>query len=219
MDTESPEAVNDHERARPWWLPGDDLAPNTRRWVIPIAPIQRSAIDTARTHSLALAAQPKPLPDGRGLRDVRALLCEVVQRRRCTAADLRTELEAAPRQGTGLARRAVVDIEVGCRSAPECELRDLVRSSRVLPEPRWNQPLPGNPSLIPDACWPEARLVVEVNSWQWHRFGNAAEDTERRHALYAALGWTVLPISPYRLRYDRAAVRRELVAAYHAGRR
>jgi hypothetical protein len=44
-----------------------------------------------------------------------------------------------------------------------------------------------------------------------------AGGTERRHALYAALGWTVLPVSPHRLRHDAAAVRREVVAAYREG--
>ncbi|MGH8776954.1 MAG: hypothetical protein ACRDWI_17985 [Jiangellaceae bacterium] len=57
---------------------------------------------------------------------------------------------------------------------------------------------------------------MEVNSVEWHRFGKAAEATERRHALYAALGWRVFPVSPYRLRHDAAGVRKELVAAYRA---
>ncbi len=215
MDTCSPGAVEDQERARPWWLSGDELAPSARRWILPIAPIQRSAIDAAR--GLSQASAENRQEHRRVLRDVRALLCEVVQRRRCTVADLRTELEAAARAGTAPARVAIGDIEVGCRSAPECEFRDLVRSSRLLPEPLWNQPLPGCGFLHPDACWPEARLVVEVNSWEWHGYGNAPEETERRHALYASLGWTVLPISPYRLRTERSAVLCEVVAAYCAG--
>jgi hypothetical protein len=188
-----------------------------RRWIIPMAPAERAVIDAARSHSLALTHRVEPWRRERALRDVRALLSEVVQRGRCRVDDLRAELDLAARGGTAFIRRAVEDIEVGCRSAPECEFRDVVKSTRDLPQPRWNRPLPGYPTLIPDACWPEARLVVEVNSWEWHRFGNAPEDTERRHALYASLGWTVLPVSPHRLRNDAAAVRRELVAAYRVG--
>jgi hypothetical protein len=217
MDTSSPGAADDHDNARPWWLPGDDLAPMARRWIIPMAPAERAVIDAARSHSLALTHRVEPWRRERALRDVRALLSEVVQRGRCRVDDLRAELDLAARGGTAFIRRAVEDIEVGCRSAPECEFRDVVKSTRDLPQPRWNRPLPGYPTLIPDACWPEARLVVEVNSWEWHRFGNAPEDTERRHALYASLGWTVLPVSPHRLRNDAAAVRRELVAAYRVG--
>ena len=72
-------------------------------------------------------------------------------------------------------------------------------------------------SYVADFLCAEARLVVEVNSWEWHGYGNAPEETERRHALYASLGWTVLPISPYRLRTERSAVLCEVVAAYCAG--
>lgn len=51
------------------------------------------------------------------------------------------------------------DIDAGCRSAPECELRDLVRTSRLLPEPRWNQPLPGYRGVHPDAVLREIEMA------------------------------------------------------------
>lgn len=44
--------------------------------------------------------------------------------------------------GSALPRRALEDIVAGCRSAPECELRDMVLGSTILPEPAWNTPLP-----------------------------------------------------------------------------
>lgn len=103
----------------------------------------------------------------------------------CRPGQLLTELRERNSRGTAHARRALEDIAAGCRSAPECELRDLIRGSRVLPEPRWNEPLPGDPRPIPDVCWPEARRVVEVDSRSWHGFGNAPEHTERRRALLA----------------------------------
>jgi len=96
-------------------------------------------------------------------------------------------------------------------------VRDLVSRSRVLPEPRWNQPLPNYPRLVPDACWPEARLVVEVDSRSWHGFGDAPERTERRRALLAELGWRVLPIAPARIRREPEAALMEIEAAYVAG--
>ncbi len=125
--------------------------------------------------------------------------------------------EAAPRRGRALARQVLDDLAAGCRSAPECELRDVVRASRVLPPPRLNKPLPGVRGMLPDACWPEARLVIEVDSRSWHGFGDAPERTERRRARYAALGWTVLPVSPARLRAEPGAVLRQIEAAYLAG--
>ncbi|HEY9377072.1 MAG TPA: hypothetical protein VIQ02_08270 [Jiangellaceae bacterium] len=219
IDTSSPGAAADHATASPWWVPGDPLAPSTRRWTIPIAPAARAAIDAVRFHCLALATAGNldAFRRHRLLQDVRALLCEVVQRRHCSVDDLLAELAAAPQPGTALAHRALDDVIAGCRSTAECDLRDVIRPTPALPEPRWNQPLPGFPSLFPDACWPEARLVVEVDSVEWHQFGDAPEKTARRHALYAALGWRVFPVSPHRLRNDGAQVRRELVAAYRSG--
>ena len=151
----------------------------------------------------------------RSLQDVRAMLCEPVQLGLISPDDLVAAVAEGRRAGTALTRRALQDIAAGCRSAPECELRDLVLSSRLLPEPRWNQPLPGHGRGVPtpDACWPEARLVVEVDSVEWHRLGDAPEKTERRRARYAALGWRVLPVSPRRLREQPMAVLCEIEAA------
>lgn len=152
-----------------------------------------------------------------GLRAVRATLCEVVQRGLATPAEL---VETATRihKHKDQVRQALADIVAGCRSAPECELRDLVASSDVLPQPAWNQPLADDPSVHPDGCWAEARLVVEVDSVEWHRFGDRPEQTERRRARYAALGYRVIPVSPRRLREEPQAVLAEIEAAYLSGR-
>jgi hypothetical protein len=204
----------------------DELAGAARRWNIPMAPLPRAAMDAARIlRTRAIAEYGGGLPKlvrRTLLRDTRALLCEVVQRRRCTTADLLAELAAGPRRGTAIARLALDDVDAGCHSAPECELRDLIKRSRVLPEPRWNRPLPGlaadaRPMIRPDACWPEARLVVEVNSVAWHRIGAGPERTEARQARLAALGWRVLPVSPHRIRTAPHEVRREIESAYRAG--
>lgn len=174
--------------------------------VVRLAPPARAVVDTV-VHAR------RPLD----LRDTRALMCEVVQRRSATVAELRTEVDAAPRRGGAPARQGIEDIVAGCRSAPECELRDLVLTSRLLPEPRWNRALPGQRGIVPDACWPQARLVVEVDSQSFHGFGDAPRRTEERRARYAALGWRVLPVSPARLRSEPQAVLREIEAAYLAG--
>ncbi|HEY9379378.1 MAG TPA: hypothetical protein VIQ02_20050 [Jiangellaceae bacterium] len=98
-------------------------------------------------------------------------------------------------------------------------MRDLVSTSMVLDEPAWNQPLPepNGSDLRPDAQWKRARLALEVDSIEWHRYGDSVEATERRRARYAALGWTVLPVSPRRIREEPAAVLAEIEAAFLAG--
>lgn len=203
---------------------GDPLTDKARPWTIRIAPAARAVMDTVRFRRLelldALDGAPSVRPALRLLQDTRALLCEFVQRRRGTIADLAAELEAAPRAGTATARRAMDDVLAGCRSAPECELRDLFRKSTVLPEPRWNKPLPGyrpppgEPLIYPDACLSEARLVIEVNSTQWHKIGHGPENTDRRLAYYAELGWLVIPLSPRRIRTEPANVLRQIESAY-----
>lgn len=170
---------------------------------LPLVPPDRAVVDTCRELT--------------SLRNVRALLCEVVQRGLATCAELAEVLDSGPSAGGRLPRRALADATAGCRSAPECELRDLVLSSRILPEALWNEPLPGGANLLPDACWPQARLVVEIDSAEWHRLGEAPERTERRRARLAALGWRVIPVSPRRLREEPGEVLREIEAAYLAG--
>jgi hypothetical protein len=171
----------------------------------PCAPPDRAAIDACRDES--------------SLRTVRAMLCEIVQRGLTTSEHLVETLAAGRTAGSALARRAVDDVVAGCRSAPECELRDLFATSTILGEARWNQPLPDarGEDLRPDACLDAARLVVEVESIEWHRFGEAPELTERRRARLAALGWTVLPVSPRRIREEPQAVLSQIESAYLAG--
>ncbi|PZF83517.1 hypothetical protein [Jiangella anatolica] len=174
---------------------------------IPVAPPARAVVDTCRGML--------------SLRAVRALLCEAVQSGLTTREQLAGAVGDARWPGSALVRLALGDVEVGCRSAPECELRDLVRTSLVLDEPLWNRPLPEETAgqLIPDAHWRDARVVVEVDSSEWHRLGDGPERTERRRARYAALGWTVVPVSPWRLRHEARTVLAQIEAALQSSRR
>ncbi len=202
-------------------LPGaDELTEGAARWTIPVAPLARAAMDAVRFRDQSLRDSSGKIAKSvrrRLIQDTRALLCETVQRRRVTERALLAELDRGPRSNSAVARLAMLDIVAGCRSAPECELRDLIRRSLILPEPRWNKPLPGYPKIHPDACWPAARLVAEVNSKEWHRFGDDIERTEQRHARYAELGWRVVSVSPYRIRNEPDAVRKQLERAYLVG--
>lgn len=151
------------------------------------------------------------------LRDVRAVVCECVQRGRTTPQRLEAELGRFPTRGSRLARRAIDDALLGSRSAPECELHDILARSRLLPAPQRNVALPDVAGIVPDAWWLEARLIVEVDSVEHHQLGLGPEYTQRRHAALAAAGWVVLPISPRRIREDPQGVLREIEAAYLAG--
>lgn len=149
----------------------------------------------------------------RSLREVRAMLAEVVQRRLTTVERLEAALGPGP-SGSRLARRVVADLAAGCRSAPEMELRALLgRRPRLARGACWNHriALPGG-WVVADVCWPQARLVVEVDSVEHHGFGDRPEYTSRRRAALVAAGWTVLSVSPRRIREEPAAVLAEIEA-------
>jgi hypothetical protein len=197
---------------------------------IPLAPLARAALDACRQVGTTVAQTVPRMSNGRpvlsvpgaqvfynhALRAVRALICEAVQRALVGTDELVRELEEGPRRGSALARRAIDDVVAGCRSAPECELRDVLSLSDVLPPAVFNELIPGDRWLRPDAHWPERRLIVEIDSVEWHRQGNAYERTEQRRAYLASQGWTVIPVSPERLRACPHEVLAEIEAAYLA---
>lgn len=154
------------------------------------------------------------------VRAVRAIVAEVVQRRLASLDELEVALAAAPRRGSAHLRRALADVGAGVRSAPEAEFRDLVGTSRLIPEPRWNPALllPDGSQVSPDAYWEEAALVHEVDSRQHHGYAEPRERTMRRHSRMTAAGLTVLHTSPRRLRVEPDAVLAEVDAAYRLGR-
>jgi very-short-patch-repair endonuclease len=171
---------------------------------LPVAPTARAAVDACRTAV--------------SIHDATATLAEAVQRRMCTVAMLEVEVDCGPSAGSAVVRRAVQRLGAGAASAPEAALLGLVGSSLLLPAPRVNERvLLGDRYAVPDLCWPEARLVVEVDSVEHHGFGRAPEHTSRRRAALTAAGWTVLSISPERIRTDPHGVLRDIEASYLAG--
>jgi hypothetical protein len=177
-------------------------APRVRQG-LPTSPVPRAAVDSAR--------EVAP-------RDARALLAEVVQRRLTTLDALWREVAAGHTRGAAQVRQALRDLGSGAASAPELDLLAILVRSVVLPQPAVNEPLSvDGRTLVPDLCWPEARLVVEVDSAEHHGFGPDADQTAQRRASLTAAGWTVLSISPRRIRDDPAGVLREIEAAYLLG--
>lgn len=169
----------------------------------PVCPVEVAVVDTARRM--------------RSLRDVRAMVCEVVQRRRTTGEALAAALAAGGSGGSALVRRAIGDVLAGCWSAPECELRDLFGRSRVLPAARWNVELrdAGGRFLgVVDGWFEDVGLAVEVDSHEHHLWGTSFERTLARHNRLEAAGIAVLHVSPQRLRREPWAVLREIEAAY-----
>ncbi len=169
-----------------------------RNGLLVVSPPARAVADAARAR--------------RDLRQIRAMVAESVQSRLATVAALRAELDAGPRRASALLRQAIDEVSAGTRSAPEAELRTLLRASRVLPKALWNPKLKGLPT--PDAYFAEARLVLEVDSRAHHTSPVDWERTMRRHNTFGARGLLVLHFSPARIRRDPVAVLAEIERAY-----
>jgi very-short-patch-repair endonuclease len=153
------------------------------------------------------------------LADVRAVGAAVVQQGRCTVPDLTAELNGGPRRHSGLLRIALDEVADGVRSPAEADLRTLVRRTG-LPAPLYNARLylGGRLLAVPDAWWPEAGVVAEVDSRAWHLSPAEWEQTMRRHAALTAAGLLVLHFSPRQLRNAPGALVSAIRGALAVGR-
>jgi very-short-patch-repair endonuclease len=154
------------------------------------------------------------------VRDVRAVVADAIQRERCTVADLNTELRGGPIRGSAVFRSVLGEVTEGIRSTAESDLRDLIRTAR-LPTPLYNASLfIGDDFLArPDAWWPEAGVVVEVDSYEWHLSPADADQTRKRHDRLIAAGIYPLHFSPRQIRTERAEVVRLIKDALRRGLR
>jgi hypothetical protein len=153
------------------------------------------------------------------LRAARTLLAGVVQDRGCTSWQLKQELDAGPVHYSALLRSVLTEVTDGVRSAPEAELRDLIRKAG-LPMPLFNPRLylrDGTFIACPDAWWPEAGVAVEVDSKRWHLRPDDWERTMDRHAQLGQYSIVTLHFTPHRLRTGPAFVITRLRNAYTSG--
>jgi very-short-patch-repair endonuclease len=73
----------------------------------------------------------------------------------------------------------------------------------ALPRPQVNRVIEGTRR---DFSWPEARLVVEADSYAWHRSPTALDDDRERDVRLTLAGYIVL-----RFTYEQCTKRREYV--------
>lgn len=179
----------------------------------PPAPWSVRGLPTSPVHDAVVAV----CRDMTALRDVRALMCEAVQRRRTTVEHLARCLAHGPSAGSALPRHVLGDLRAGCQSAPECEFRDLARGSTVLHDVVFTK----TPIVVggvflgePDAHVLRLRLAYEVNSLEHHGYGDDFEATTARQARFAAAGWLVVPVTPRRMRADPGGTVRDAEGAY-----
>lgn len=134
---------------------------------------------------------------------VRATVAASVQTGLCTIDQLVTELRSGPVQGSAFFRTALADVTSGVRSSREAEMKDLIKRGRF-PLPLFNARLYCGDELIAvaDTWWPEAGVVAEVDSKEWHLSPKDWERTMSRHARLTALGVLVLHFTPRQIRHE-----------------
>lgn len=150
---------------------------------------------------------------------VRGLTAEAVQRGKCTVGALDEELSRGGSAGSRLTRHVLAEVSDGVRSAAEAWLRDLINSS-AMPRPVWNADLFAPSGLwlaTPDAIWPEAGLIAEVESREWHLSPESWAATMERTNRLSRLGYDVQQFPPSRIKRHPASVVADLRAAYAAG--
>lgn len=118
--------------------------------------------------------------------------------------------------------QALLAVGVGLRSPAEKTNHDLIATSRVLPQPRWNQWVDlgdGGAPVCADALWEDAAMFEEVLGKRWHAWGQQFEMTEARRSRIVAAGMVYQGATPSQLRRDGAAVLRRLEQTYvrHVG--
>jgi hypothetical protein len=153
--------------------------------------------------------------------DVQALVCEAVQRGRCTLEELVGELNEGPTPGRRWYRMALAEISEGIRSGAEAQLKYLIDRSD-LEQPMYNADLYTLDGIFlgrPDAWFQLAGVAAEVDSREYHMRASDYEQTTRRHNRMEAAGIHVLHWLPSTIRTEPRKVIEDLRAAIAAGRK
>ncbi len=222
-----PAAVRRHHLRSPGPDLVDLLIPaSNRRQSVAFARVHRTERMPERmyvTGKIRFAEAPRAVADAARFLtrfdDVRAVVCEAVQHRACTLAELTAELQAGPSAGSALLREALAEVGNGVRSVAEADFRDLILRSG-LPRPVFNAQLfdaDGTFIATVDAWWQEAGVAAEVDSRAYHLAAEDQDRTTERHDKLIAHGIFPLHFPPKRMRTDAPGIIREIRQAIEKG--
>ncbi|WP_170323416.1 type IV toxin-antitoxin system AbiEi family antitoxin domain-containing protein [Cryptosporangium phraense] len=176
-------------------------------------PVLRPALDVCSPARAGADAARTGYPR----RAVRAMLADLLQRRRVTIAALDAEYRTGPSRGSRLLREVLDELGAGVRSATEAELRALALASDVLPPIRWNPALraaDGTRLPTPDGWIEDVGLAFELDSAEFHTSLEDYERTRDRHNRLAAHGVLTLHFSPADVRKNPRRVLDVIERAY-----
>jgi hypothetical protein len=151
--------------------------------------------------------------------DVQAVVCEAVQRGRCTLEELVRELDQGPSAGGRWYRMALTEIREGIRSAAESQLKHVIDRSD-LEKPMYNADLYTLDGIFlgrPDAWFAGAGVAGEVDSREYHMGAGDYEATVMRHNRMEAAGIHLLHWLPSTIKAEPGRVIADLRRAIAAG--
>ena len=160
---------------------------------------QRIGAPLKRIHGrLATAPAWTAVELARTLRRPRALavLDAVLFRRCCAAADLRAAIdEQKGRRGIVKVRELIEYVDARSESPLESEAR-LVFIDGGLPRPELQYEIVDRCGKLwrVDFAWPEATVVAEYESMEWHATPEALRHDRMKVARLQECGWTVIPM-------------------------
>jgi predicted transcriptional regulator of viral defense system len=172
---------------------------------IPVTTTARTLVDLAAVVSPQALAKAVEEAERSHRLDVRAI--EAVLRR------------TRGRNGRGHAaiRAVLADLAAHGTTVTRSRLEErflMLLDEHGLPRPLTNA---WTEAMEVDACWPAARLVVELDGWEYHRTRQAFQrDRDRANAL-AAKGWTVLRFTHADVVRRPAATAKRIQAATATG--
>lgn len=197
-------------RSRPGLVFHRFVLPKDERTVhdsVPVTTVARTLFDAAATESPVRLRQMIALAEVRGLADSPSLP-ELLERYPGARGTARLRAAIASALSEGVAHR-------------ELELRfaEFV-DAYGLPPPQRNAAVEvDGRTLIVDCLWPEARLVVELDSRRHHADWEAAEKDRARDAALLAVGLPTLRVTWRRLHHERPQLARQIWAAIERDRR
>lgn len=154
--------------------------------------------DHGRLHGIPVTSLARTLLDLAEVLSPRRLARAIEEAERLRLFDL-SEVRATIERNPG--RKGIQSLVVGCGAALE-EARhsrsDLERGfldvcgEAGVPLPAMNVSVQGE---MVDAHWPGTNLVVELDSWEWHRTREAFERDRAKAVKLQAAGYRVLPVT------------------------
>jgi hypothetical protein len=184
-----------HRRAsklvRPHWIPRMHHSERTRRNRIPITTVPRTLLDLAAAAPEWQLRRAVNEAERRGLLNQRAIK-ETLERHR-------------GRPGTPALRDVIAAVDPQThRSRSDLEVDFLKLCRRFgLPIPVLNGKIEG---YEVDVHWPGTKVIVELDTWDYHGTSGSFESDRRRDAHLASMGYTVIRVTGTWMDTDPAGV-------------